>query len=384
MDTRKITLIATIAVIALIAVGVGYAYTATTQNSGNNAQGEYVTLTQTGDGAYKFTKDAEDSIANIKYDTINTGPGQTSYRLASKTIEQVINTKTYTLAQVGNPFVIEATATNAEYTDMTCTFTTTGFNMGNGWCFAIKTVNGTSDPVWTVNTGDGSGWSTKTFTIANDSGTSYKDTTVTVYFGNLKSALPTQPNLNPLQNASIVFTATHAGQYTGDLYNINLFKIGGNGAVTIDKVSAAAAETVTISPDPASGYVAEVQAINTSNGTAIALTPVGNTYTFAVGSSDVDVTVTFVQAFDVTKNITGGTADGANKAKVNEPYIVTITPSSGYHTPATSIAVQIGGNAAVEGIDYTVSLNANVYTLTVLNGHVTGAIVITAVFPANA
>ena len=54
MDTRKVTLFATIAVIALVAVGIGYAYTATTVNSGNNVSTEYITLVQGGTGAYQF------------------------------------------------------------------------------------------------------------------------------------------------------------------------------------------------------------------------------------------------------------------------------------------------------------------------------------------
>ena len=44
MDTRKVTLIATIAVIALLAVGIGYAYTASTSNTGNDVDAEYIQI----------------------------------------------------------------------------------------------------------------------------------------------------------------------------------------------------------------------------------------------------------------------------------------------------------------------------------------------------
>jgi len=46
MDTRKVTLVATIAVIALLAVGIGYAltYQGSTTNTGNSASGEYLSV----------------------------------------------------------------------------------------------------------------------------------------------------------------------------------------------------------------------------------------------------------------------------------------------------------------------------------------------------
>ena len=74
MDTRKITLIATIAVIALVAVGVGYAYTATTQNTANNASSNYIVLSQ---NVYSW------GTQQLYYDTINTAAvdGGTTYIL---------------------------------------------------------------------------------------------------------------------------------------------------------------------------------------------------------------------------------------------------------------------------------------------------------------
>lgn len=54
MDTRKVTLVATIAVIALLAVGIGYAYTAMTTNQGNNASPEHLSIVQGGTGEYQF------------------------------------------------------------------------------------------------------------------------------------------------------------------------------------------------------------------------------------------------------------------------------------------------------------------------------------------
>jgi hypothetical protein len=44
MDTRKVTLLAVIVTIALVAAGVGYAYTATTSNTGNSVNTTYLTM----------------------------------------------------------------------------------------------------------------------------------------------------------------------------------------------------------------------------------------------------------------------------------------------------------------------------------------------------
>ena len=63
MDTRKVTLLATITAIALVAIGIGYAYTATTENSSNNATDEFVVLSQTN---YTYS-----TSTNLYFDTVN-------------------------------------------------------------------------------------------------------------------------------------------------------------------------------------------------------------------------------------------------------------------------------------------------------------------------
>ena len=75
MDTRRTTLIATIIVIALLAVGIGYAYTAYTENSDNTSDVAYLKLTQTGTNAYNFTK----GVDPIKFDTYNEIDDETIY-----------------------------------------------------------------------------------------------------------------------------------------------------------------------------------------------------------------------------------------------------------------------------------------------------------------
>ncbi len=75
MDTRRTTLIATIIVIALLAVGIGYAYTAYTENSDNTSDVAYLKLTQSGTNAYNFTK----GVDPIKFDTYNEIDDETIY-----------------------------------------------------------------------------------------------------------------------------------------------------------------------------------------------------------------------------------------------------------------------------------------------------------------
>ncbi len=67
MDTRRVSLIATIALIIALAVGIGFAYAAYTSNNGNNTDIAYVTLTQVGNETpYTFA----DNVT-VKLDTYN-------------------------------------------------------------------------------------------------------------------------------------------------------------------------------------------------------------------------------------------------------------------------------------------------------------------------
>ena len=119
MDTRKVTLIATIAAIVLVAVGIGYAYTASTLNSSNVANSEYVTLVQ-GDatatkGAYNFANGVQ-----IDWDTVdekNGSAAKTTFTFNTGATTEVIDG--YTVVKVGKSFDVltqhtgSATATPA-------------------------------------------------------------------------------------------------------------------------------------------------------------------------------------------------------------------------------------------------------------------------------
>ncbi len=75
MESRMVSLIATIGVIIALAVGVGFAYAAYTSNNGNNTDYAYVTLTQVGDDTpYTFANDV-----SVKFDTYNKDDASTIY-----------------------------------------------------------------------------------------------------------------------------------------------------------------------------------------------------------------------------------------------------------------------------------------------------------------
>ena len=100
MDTRRTTLIATIIVIALLAVGIGYAYTAYTENSGNTSNVAYLKLTQTGDTGYTFA----DGTTPVQFDTFNEINTSTMYYAIKNpvTVENDQLTNDYICASLGS------------------------------------------------------------------------------------------------------------------------------------------------------------------------------------------------------------------------------------------------------------------------------------------
>ena len=102
METRKVTLIAAIVAILLLAVGVGFAYTAYTENSNNTSDVAYLKLTQTGDNAYNFTK----GVDPIKFDTFNETNTSTIYYSLKNPItidnDDTALTNDYSCAKLGS------------------------------------------------------------------------------------------------------------------------------------------------------------------------------------------------------------------------------------------------------------------------------------------
>lgn len=238
MDTRKMTLFATIAAIALLAVGIGYAYTASTSNSGNNVTTDYVTIVQDnaneGSGAYTFAGNAK-----IHWNSDDYKDGQninTKFTLDGVATNVATG---YALTQIGDSFVLK-TAPQTGGTaaaDVTCAITQTGFSTpeitGSTKTTAIflKVVAATNDQavtslfkldnesfrLFTPGTPETLGAST--FTIY-DVGNGYGDVTITAYYGYAGTAedgiivthytgeAPLGPSAQPLDDASLKFTVT--------------------------------------------------------------------------------------------------------------------------------------------------------------------------------
>ena len=120
MDSRKVSFFATIAVIALVAVGIGFAYTAMTTNQDNDVNPEYITITQTGLGEYQFADNskmywdsedfktvAADDGSGHSYTTSK--PYKTKYSLSENVVDLTIATVGYKAVQLGKEFTITAT-----------------------------------------------------------------------------------------------------------------------------------------------------------------------------------------------------------------------------------------------------------------------------------
>ena len=137
MDTRKVTLIATVAAILLLAVGIGYAYTAITENSGNNATSEYLVVTPS-DGADPAYSDSFDK--EIAYDTVKIS-GKVKYSI---TTSEQVTLDGNKVAEIGTIYII---------VDQTKTKATT-------YDFNFMATSGTIDTthfVYKVSTKTGSG-----------------------------------------------------------------------------------------------------------------------------------------------------------------------------------------------------------------------------------
>lgn len=107
MDTRKVTFIATIAAIVLVAVGIGYAYTAMTTNSGNSVAPEYVTIVQGEAGAYTFAPLVDGNPQHVYWnsnDYSDDGQPKTDFTLSG--VVDNASVPGYDMVQLGNDFTL--------------------------------------------------------------------------------------------------------------------------------------------------------------------------------------------------------------------------------------------------------------------------------------
>ena len=85
MNAKQITaVLAVVAVLAAGVVGLGYAYTATTENADNDSEAAYLTLASTHNSASGTLFDKAFEDYEVTFDTVKTGngDGQTEYKFA--------------------------------------------------------------------------------------------------------------------------------------------------------------------------------------------------------------------------------------------------------------------------------------------------------------
>ena len=230
--------IATIAAIVLVAVGIGYAYTASTQNTDNTVNSEYITLVQDGAGAYSFAHfsknikvywNSVDSRIGSKPTTVyTTDPAMTQGTAPHMTDCYIL--------QLGEPFKILTEGNGTTSTPLACSIAKSGewevFTGGDHpTTYFLKVENSTTTWFkfvtgdWTTFQKYGTdGWNGgSVFNIEYDSVHSkYYDTTVTVYYaidGGNSISVEHEPGVQPagpalpangvlLAGASLTFTVT--------------------------------------------------------------------------------------------------------------------------------------------------------------------------------
>jgi hypothetical protein len=217
MDTRKTTLIATIAVIALLAVGIGFAYTAYTENSGNSTDTSYVTLTQTGATGYKFANKVD-----VQMDTYNDTNINTVYYRLNGSQNLTDGTNTYTLKTLGT-ITLHAVMTGGNtHPNLNIEISgSSNFDATANWFYIIGSapVNGEIDVYAIKNTSKAtSSWTDGPDALTMTYSTSYDDKVLNVYYGYNATNVVTKAGLDymavsempkNLEGASLIFVASN-------------------------------------------------------------------------------------------------------------------------------------------------------------------------------
>ena len=258
MNTRQLTLVVTVAAIALVFVGIGYAYTAYTVNNGNQTEVAYVTVTQNDidqSAAYKFANGT-----TIQFDTYNEKDTNTVYYKVRGGVEIANGAHPFICAKLGSIQLHAAmsSATAVPPAKMAIGINdTTGFNAVGKWVYVI--TDSANNLVAYKNTSateqDHGAWNiVKNLEfVYNNTNNAYTDVTLNVYYGYSESETKdigtekfldnmgeAQANRAPqkLSGASIVFVASddytityNANNGTSNTYTQVAFK-GVNGLIT--------------------------------------------------------------------------------------------------------------------------------------------------------
>lgn len=201
MNSRAITLIATIAVIGIVAVGAGYAYTAITVNDNNSAAAKYVTLSQ---NDYSFSDNVAEYFDSITYmDRSGNSPTEvTAYKISATQSTDSISVTDHKVVKLGSVTITPQAHGYATYADLpagSLTVTSTGFTTGTNLHYYLvdasgvikyETSNGTT---WTAANG---GAALVEKTVADQStattGSDYENIVLNLCYGYATSAEITQ------------------------------------------------------------------------------------------------------------------------------------------------------------------------------------------------
>ena len=191
MDTRKVTVVAAIVIIALLAVGIGYAYVAYTSNSGNQTDVSFIKVTQVGQDTTPYT--FADNIV-LKYNTYNEDNENKMYYQFPDSTELSIGSGTdvtnYLCAPLGTitfHIVFEGSTASHAPTPLALTVSSSqNFNAGGDWAYFITNENHSKVIAYkdTNTTDQPSAWTlVNPLSIAKDVNNTYPNTTVCVYYG---------------------------------------------------------------------------------------------------------------------------------------------------------------------------------------------------------
>ena len=232
MNTRQLTLVVTVAAIALVFVGIGFAYTAYTVNNGNQTEVAYVTVTMANAGdatPYTFA----DGIT-VQFDTYNEDNTSKIYYKVKNPVNLTNGTTTYDAYKLGSiklhaVFNHEGNGTATAPSNLAVNINSSeNFDAGNKWMYFLTYAPTNANEVLIAYKDTAA--ATKTWTtVSNElkftlSNSAYADLDVNVYYGYSEAdtiTIGTEKFLNnyggepasskapkALTGASIVFTAT--------------------------------------------------------------------------------------------------------------------------------------------------------------------------------
>ena len=394
------TLIATVAIIALIAVGVGYAYTAITTNSGNDAGIEYITLKQGGDGAYNFIDAPTQTVYWDSNDYLNGTTYTTEYTLTSATVAPVsiAGDGDYIAVQLGDSFKLIAQPQDggaADANGLDVEITSTGIKSPAIAASQNYTVNGeivllfvvageTGTPTYFKASGtdtykkfnpdsqEADKWEAgNSFNMKQKTATTYEEQTITVYIGykaepgkititNVDNKDRPMPVTKPLTGATLQFKATLDGS---NIHGVSVTALAITGEATV-----AATEDlqlgVTVTPDEATNKLVVWSSSDDSIATVaggVVHGVKGGTVTIKVTSLDSGVTatkvITVTAAITVTSGSTVNVASGATSqiaATVSGAGVITYVSSD----EAVATVSETGLITAVAGGQATITLSS--------------------------